>query len=157
MHDLAAERFAIQQRLYSVSYTNDTHDLEAYLDIFTEDSVGYGYRLDEEEPFVVMRGRDDLRTFFERFPPIRVLHHLSGLVFDELTAETARTRVMVAVTARQSADSDPFLLTHGHYYDEWRKFPDAWRIEARRFLNWGFRTLGEEFRPWRGDEVDTAS
>jgi hypothetical protein len=52
---------------------------------------------------------------------------------------------MVVVTAQQSADSGPFILNHAHYYDEWRKFADGWRIASRRFLNWGFRALGDEF------------
>jgi hypothetical protein len=74
------------------------------------------------------------------------LHHLSGLVFDELTSETARTRARWWWSRPSSPPiRDPFILNHAHYYDEWRKFADGWRIASRRFLNWGFRALGDEF------------
>ena len=82
-------------------------------------------------------------------PEARTLHHQSSLVFDELTADTASTRATVIVMVQLPDQPAPQVLTHGHYHDRWRKTPEGWRVEHRRFIPLGFLPKDDPTEGWR--------
>jgi SnoaL-like domain len=58
-------------------------------------------------------------------------HHQSGILFDELTADSARTRTMMLVTHQGAADVTPRPVVSGVYHDRWRRTPAGWRLAHR--------------------------
>ena len=62
---------------------------------------------------------------------IRTSHHQSGVLFDVLTAEQARTRTMILVTMQGPTEAVPRLFLSGVYHDEWRKTAEGWRLVHR--------------------------
>jgi hypothetical protein len=55
----------------------------------------------------------------------------TGLLFDEVTTNTARTRTMLLLTRQGAPDSAPLLQLTGVYYDTWRKTGEGWRLVHR--------------------------
>jgi len=137
------DEFAITQHLYRYAYTYDSDDAEGWVNLFTEDVSTDGILVGDDEPFMTMHGHEDLRAFVTaaRTPDrMRVLHHITGIVFDEYAPPIARTRSMVVVTAQLRDPDEPQILTHGVYHDAWRKTDDGWRISYRRYVAYGYRT-----------------
>ena len=66
---------------------------------------------------------------------IRSYHHQSGISIESLTADSARTRVMVLISAHDKTETTPkvSITLAGVYHDEWHKTPEGWRF-ARRTL-----------------------
>jgi SnoaL-like domain len=54
------------------------------------------------------------------------------MLFETLTAESARTRIMVLVTHQDVTEAAPHLTASGVYHDQWRKTPEEWRLVHRR-------------------------
>jgi 3-phenylpropionate/cinnamic acid dioxygenase small subunit len=131
------------QHLYQYAYMYDSGDADGWTNLFTEDVVTEGILVGEDEPFTVMHGHTELHAFASaaRAPDrARVLHHISGIVFDEVGSDSAQTRTMVVVTAQVPDVPDPQVLTHGIYEDQWRKTADGWLIARRRYVAYGYRT-----------------
>jgi hypothetical protein len=53
------------------------------------------------------------------------------MLFDALTAEEARVRVMVLVTRQEATETPPSVHLTGVYHDVWRKTPEGWRLAHR--------------------------
>src|SRR5437867_12246998 len=58
-------------------------------------------------------------------------HYQSGLLFDELTSDSALTRTMVLVTHQGVAEAAPRPIISGVYHDQWRKTHTGWRLAHR--------------------------
>src|SRR5256885_15597091 len=58
-------------------------------------------------------------------------HYQSGILFDELTAETASARTMLLLTRQGAPDAAPLLHLTGIYHDRWRKTREGWRLVHR--------------------------
>ena len=58
-------------------------------------------------------------------------HYQSGLLFDELTSDSALTRTMVLVTHQGVAEATPRPIISGVYHDQWRKTHTGWRLAHR--------------------------
>ena len=56
-------------------------------------------------------------------------HHMSALVFVELTEDTATTENMVLVTHQTTAA--PYINGSGIYCNKWRKTGQGWKISER--------------------------
>jgi hypothetical protein len=67
----------------------------------------------------------------ERFGRFTSRHYRSGILFDELTPESARTRTMVLVTHQGVTEAAPRPTASGVYHDRWRKTPEGWRFAHR--------------------------
>ena len=137
------DRLAIERQLYELCYLIDEPDPAGWVAIYTEDGVSEAVMIGASEPFSRSEGTDELRAFIDIVtagdrPPS--LHHLTGIVFDELTADTARTRSMLVVTTQSAETSEPVINTHGIRHDRWRKTPDGWRLAHRRYIAYGYRS-----------------
>jgi hypothetical protein len=74
---------------------------------------------------------DRLRRLREHRGLFRSRHDQSGILFDELTADSARTRAMLLVTHQGRAASAPRPTASGVYHDQWRKTDVGWRLAHR--------------------------
>lgn len=126
---------AIQQQVARYSYTFDSGDAEGWAEVFTEDGLWEFYAAGATTPATRLEGRDALRgfcqqRFSERREGVTSYHHQSGVIFDELTADSARVRTMLILTIQLPSEAPRLYLT-GVYEDEWVKTPQGWRIKYR--------------------------
>jgi len=129
------DMLAIQQEIARYSYTFDSGDTVGWANIFTEDGLWEFYASDTAQPSVRLEGHASLRNFCsqrfsERRDGITSYHHQSGIIFDELTSNRARVRVMLIITI-QVPDEQPLLYITGIYHDQWVKTTDGWKIKYR--------------------------
>ena len=146
MNGRVEDRHAIERQVYALGQLIDDADPDSWAAIFTQDGVTEAVMVGHSEPFSRQQGTDELRAFAQviaqaiadgdRGPS---LHHLTGLVFDELDAESATTRAMVLVTVQPDETSEPLVLTHGLYHDKWRNTAEGWRLAHRRYTAYGYR------------------
>lgn len=74
-----------------------------------------------------------LQDFQGRLAGVTTRHHQTGIVFNALGVDAARTRTMVLVT-RQGASDAVLRLSHtGVYDDQWRKTQAGWQFVHRTF------------------------
>lgn len=130
------DKLAIQQAIANYSYTFDSGDAEGWASVFTKDGVWEFFAAGQENPSIKLEGHDALRQFAEqrnRDKPegVSSYHHQSGILFDELTADTARTRAMLILTAQSAGERSAHVSITGVYYDQWRKTPEGWRLVYR--------------------------
>lgn len=133
-----ADRLAMLQVIAEYSYTFDSRDSEGWAKLFTEDAVWQYVGAQSAEPLTDLNGRDEILAWAKQrhkdIPQnITSYHHQSGVAFEALTADTARTRVMVIITAHDNTQAGAAInitLT-GVYHDEWRKTSEGWRFSKR--------------------------
>jgi len=129
------DMLAIQQQVARYSYTFDSGDAEGWASVFTEDGLWEFYTSGATTPATKLEGHTQLRDFCaqrfgERQGGVTSYHHQSGLIIDELTADSARGRTMVIITI-QIPEEAPRLYLTGVYEDQWVKTPQGWRIKYR--------------------------
>lgn len=134
-----ADRLAILEVLATYSHAWDARDADAYATLFTDDVRFDVYVPTREDPVIRHDGRKALHSWAtrrcaERADEPQSRHNISGTLFDELTADRARTRTMLLETRRDPRESAPTPYATGVYHDEWRKTPDGWRF-AKRVLH----------------------
>ena len=130
------DKLAIQQAIANYSYMFDSGDAEGWANVFTRDGVWEFFGAGQEKPSIKLEGHGALRQFAEqrnRDKPegVSSYHHQSGILFDELTSDTARTRVMLILTVQSTGERTARVLTTGVYYDQWRNTPEGWRLVYR--------------------------
>jgi len=134
------DKWAIQDMLARFSYAWDAKDAEDFAHLFSADAVLEIFSSGGTSPQILLTSQAAIRAWAvqnhtERLEGIHTRHHQSGLLFDELTSETARTRTMVLVTHQGAAEAVPRLHSSGMYQMHWRKLPEGWRIvHLQRFL-----------------------
>jgi hypothetical protein len=138
---LLEDRFEIERQLFHYAYTYDTGDADGWARLFTEDGIWEAVHLGEEDsPSVSLKGHEELSAFVRGSPAsrpgVRALHHQGSVVFDELSANTARTRSMVLVTLQVPETVQPHVMRHGVYFDQWVKSSAGWQIAHRRFVSY---------------------
>jgi uncharacterized protein (TIGR02246 family) len=126
------DMLAIQQVIARYSHTFDAGDAEGWANLFTEDGVWEDFNAN---PPYQVKGHAALRDFAamrfrQKTPGLVYYHHQSGILFDELRADTARTRVMVIITTHKKPDTPHIFLT-GIYTDEWKKTDKGWLFTHR--------------------------
>lgn len=129
------DMLAIQQEIARYSYTFDSGDAEGWANIFEEDGCWEFYASGVAKPTVRLEGHTALRDFCsqrfsERKDGINSYHHQSGIIFDEITPDMARVRVMLIITV-QVPGEQPLLHMTGIYHDQWVKTTDGWKIKYR--------------------------
>ena len=135
--DQIADRMEIAEVIAKYSYAADFSDPEAFAALFVEDGVFEFYILDAKEPFerrvsrAVIRAKQESRKESKRISGIKTGHHQSGLIFIELTADTARTQTMLVHSVQGADETAPRITSSGVYYDNWRKTSDGWRFAQR--------------------------
>lgn len=132
------DQLAIQQVIAQYSYTFDAKDAQGWAALFTEDALWECVTLEGGPPLNRLEGRQAIHDWAVKqhgtIPDnVRSYHHQSGILFDELGADTARTRVMVAITSQVPGDKGfktDVNLT-GVYHDQWRRTDQGWRFSER--------------------------
>jgi uncharacterized protein (TIGR02246 family) len=129
------DMLAIQQVIARYSHTFDAGDADGWANVFTKDAIWESYAADTTTLTNRLRGHDELREFAamrfrEKAPGLVYYHHQSGILFDELTADTAKTRVMVIITIHKSPDPPRIIFT-GVYTDVWKKTNEGWLLVHR--------------------------
>ncbi len=129
------DMLAIQQEIARYSYTFDSGDADGWAELFTEDALWEYVATGAAEPTTRLAGRQALREFCarrfsERPAGMTSHHHQSGVIFDELSDVSAKTRCMLVLTTQKTGEPAHVLLT-GISRDEWVKARDGWRIKHR--------------------------
>ena len=133
--DQLADRLAIAEQVARYSYTADAKDLEGFISLFTPDAFWKSIPPGKTEPGIYLKSREEIRAFsadlHKKNLGMRTGHHQSGLLFTELTKDTAKTQNMILVTQQRADEGAPRVNASGIYYDTWRKTAQGWLIESR--------------------------
>jgi uncharacterized protein (TIGR02246 family) len=130
------DKLAIQEVIAQYAYTYDAQDAEGFAALFTEDAVWERFASGATRPEIRLESRAAIRAWAaqrlqERLGRFTSRHHQSGILFDELTSESARTRTMVLVTHQGVTEAAPRPTASGMYHDQWRKTQEGWRFVQR--------------------------
>lgn len=129
-------KLAIQEMIAQYSYTYDSKDAEGFAQVFVEDGVFEIFVPGKEMPSVRLQSREEIREWAarrlqERIGRFTSRHYQSGILFDELTSDSALTRTMVLVTHQDVTEVAPRPTDSGVYHDQWRKTREGWRLAHR--------------------------
>ena len=130
------DKLAIHEMIAQYSYTYDSKDADGFAQLFVEDGVFEIFIAGQTSPAVRLPSRREIREWAaqrlqERNGRFTSRHYQSGILFDELSSDSARTRTMVLVTHQGVAESAPRATDSGVYHDQWRKTPEGWRLAHR--------------------------
>ena len=136
IHATTEDRLAIAAMLAQYSYRWDSKDSSGFADLFTFDAVMERWRegtLVENSRVV---GKEAIHQYAKRSHEGRLAdrqtrHHFSGLVFLELTSQTAVTENMALITHQTAEAQVAFIASSGIYRNSWQKTPNGWRISKR--------------------------
>ncbi len=133
-----ADRLAIAEVVAKYAYHWDSKDAKGFADLFTEDAVLERWASGKPVSDSRLEGRQAILTYAKeahqgRLADKQTRHHMSNLVFIELTKDTARTENMVLVTHQIEADAAAYINNSGIYRNTWRRTDQGWKI-ARRVL-----------------------
>jgi len=138
--EATADMLRIRQVIAEYSYTFDSRNSVGWSELFTDDAVWEFIGPQDSQPLIRLEGRDEIldwaRTRHREIPEnISSYHHQSGMSFESLTPNTARTRVMVLISSHDNTQSAPRIEISlvGIYHDEWVKTSEGWKF-ARRTL-----------------------
>lgn len=132
----AEDRLDILDQIGRYSYAADDRDAEGMAARFTADGVFERREIGSDGPVFRAAGRAALlgwatEVIASRGDGVLTRHHQRATVFDELEAETARTRTMLLLTRFAPGDRHPRTVLSGVYRDEWRRTDEGWRIARR--------------------------
>jgi len=129
------DKLAIQEVIARYSYAYDRKDAEAFAQLFVEDGVFEVILPGESSPTVRLSSRAAIREWAAQRHLLSAAsqgrHYQSGVLFDELTGDTATARTMLLLTRQGAPDAAPLLHLTGVYHDEWRKTQEGWRLVHR--------------------------
>ena len=90
------DRLAIQEAIARYSHTYDSKDADAFAQLFVEDGILEVIVPGESSPTVRLSSRAAIREWAAQRHRLNTAsqarHYQSGILFDELTAETASAR-----------------------------------------------------------------
>ena len=97
------DKLAIQEIIAQYSYTYDGKDAEGFAQLFVEDGVFEVFVPGKTTASVRLHSRTEIlewatQRLHERTGRFTSRHYQSGILFDELTSDSALTRTMVLVT-----------------------------------------------------------
>jgi SnoaL-like protein len=131
----AEDKFAIAEAIstyfFALDALNDPAQLAAS---FTTDALWECFDYGETSPAIRLESREQMEQLLalesSAAPPDRPMlrHHQGGLVFEELTAEAAVTRVKVLVTAQRPGEPAPRVRNTATCVGRWRKTELGWRL-----------------------------
>ncbi len=132
------DRLAIAEVVAQYSYQWDSKDAEGFASLFTDDAVMERWASGEFISDSRLEGRQAILIYAKeahegRLADRQTRHHMSALVFIELTQDTALTENMVLITHQTEADAAAYINGSGIYRNTWRKTDEGWNI-ARRVL-----------------------
>ncbi len=132
----AEEKRAIHEMIARYSHTYDSKDADGFAQVFAEDGVFEIFVAGKPGPSVRLQSRKEIREWAaqrlqERHGRFTSRHYQSGILFDELSSVSARTRTMVLVTHQGVTETAPRPTNSGVYHDRWQKTPEGWRLAHR--------------------------
>lgn len=130
------DRSQITNNIYAYSYAWDGQDIEAFLKVFTADAVWEAWASGSQVPELHLEGHAQIREWGEKRLGRRKgkfvsRHFQTNIVFDEISASSARTRTMVLVTHQSVTDQAPIPILSGIYFDEHQRTAEGWKIRRR--------------------------
>src|SRR5262245_5810984 len=130
------DRLAIHDVIAQYSHSYDSQDAAAFAKLFVEAGVFEIFVPGQARPALRLCSRVMIREWAARRlrgrrGRLSSRHHQSGILFDELTANSARTRTMVLVTHQDRTEAAPRPIASGVYHDRWRKTKAGWRLARR--------------------------
>jgi uncharacterized protein (TIGR02246 family) len=130
------DRLAIQEVIAEYSYTYDSNDPDGFAQLFVEDGVFEVFVPGKTAAAFVLQSRAAIYAWAmqrleNRRGAVISRHHQTGILFEELTPDTARTRTMVLVTHQLQGEASPRLTLTGSYRDIWRRTDVGWQIVRR--------------------------
>ncbi len=130
------DKFAIHEVIAQYSYTWDDKNAEGFAQLFTEDAVWEAFGSGKAVPDIHLESQQAIREWATeqhrgRLAHIRTRHFQSGMLFEELTANTAQSRTMVLITHQAPEDTAPRVTLAGEYQDQWCKTEDGWKFAHR--------------------------
>jgi len=104
------------------SYAYDSKDADGFAHVFVENGVFEIFVPGKTIPAIRLQSRTEIREWAtqrlqERIRRFTSRHYQAGILFDELTKEEARVRVMVLVTRQEATDTQPYVNLTGVYHD----------------------------------------
>jgi uncharacterized protein (TIGR02246 family) len=130
------DKRVIHEMIAQYSYAYDSKDADGFAHVFVENGVFEIFVPSKTMPAIRLPSRTAVREWAtqrlqERIRRFTSRHYQAGSLFDELTTEEARVRVMVLVTRQEVTDTQPSVHLTGVYHDRWRKTPEGWRLAYR--------------------------
>jgi len=123
-----SDRLEIQELLIRYSHTVDSHDWDAWEQVFTDDAV-----IDYTEMGGPRGGVKETRAFLESAMPMFSTHqHMLGNTVIEFDGDQARARTICHNPMVLDRDGRPHLFVCGLWYrDLLVRTPEGWRIKDR--------------------------
>ncbi len=130
------DKLAIAEQVAQYSYRWDSKDSAGFADLFTDDGVMERRRDGEVVSGSRMVGHQAILDYAKgshqgRLADRQTRHHMSALVFLELSTDSAITENMVLITHQTADDRVPFISGSGIYRNTWRKTAQGWKIAER--------------------------
>jgi SnoaL-like domain len=129
------DKLAIHEMIARYSYAYDGKESEAVAQLFVEDGIFEVIVPGKPGPTVRLSSRVAIcewaKQRFQLNTSSQARHYQSGVLFDELTAETASARTMLLLTRQNASDAAPVVHLTGIYHDKWRKTREGWRLVRR--------------------------
>jgi ketosteroid isomerase-like protein len=129
------DKLAIHEMIARYSYAYDGKESEAVAQLFVEDGIFEVIVPGKPSPTVRLSSREAIcdwaKQRFQLNTSSQARHYQSGVLFDELTAETASARTMLLLTRQNASDAAPVVHLTGIYHDKWRKTREGWRLVHR--------------------------
>jgi hypothetical protein len=130
------DKLAIYEVIAQYSHTLDANDMEGFVKLFMETAVMEMFAPGATKPDPRLESRAAIRAWIverrQGSPTgIQIRHYQSGILFDELTVDVARTRTMLLITRQEPTDAAPQVTRSGVYHDQWRETPEGWRFAQR--------------------------
>ena len=134
--NILADRLAIEDAIAQYAHRWDGKDADGFASLFTEDAIIERWLLGKMRSR--LEGRDALRAYAKeshegRLADRQTRHHMSGIVFIEMSADSALTENVVLITHQTASDPSPRIVSSGIYRNTWRRTDSGWKI-ARRVL-----------------------
>ncbi|MEM6703253.1 MAG: nuclear transport factor 2 family protein [Acidobacteriota bacterium] len=132
------DRALISDQLSSYAQLWDRKAAEEFTDLFTENGTMEWHMAGAAEQPPAVAGRADILEYARQAHEGRLAgrqsrHHFSGLVFEELSAESARTEHRFMVTHVVPGEP-PVVTATGIYRITWRKTDDGWLMAHRKLF-----------------------
>jgi uncharacterized protein (TIGR02246 family) len=112
------DKLAIHEMIAQYSYAYDSKDADGFAHVFVENGVFEIFVPGTTMPAVRLQSRQEIRAWAtqrlqERIGRFTSRHYQAGILFDALTKEEARVRVMVLVTRQEAAETPPSVHLTG--------------------------------------------
>ena len=129
------DKLAIQEMIARYSYAYDSKDAKAVAELFVEDGIFEVIVPGDSRPTVRLSSRAAICEWAKKRHQLnassQARHYQSGLIFDELTTDMARSRTMLLLTRQTAPDALPLVILTGVYHDKWCQTGEGWRLVHR--------------------------